>query len=81
MNGDQTGWFLGWIGLAVAVVVLSDYPTTAPLVRYTLLAVIAYVLLANAERFGPPIARWVVSLSTPASRPAVGRIGPAREFA
>ena len=63
---DNTGWFLAWIGLGIAVVVLSDYPTTAPLVRYTLLAVIAYVLLANAQRFGPEISRWVASLSTPA---------------
>ncbi len=81
MSGDQTGWFLGWIGLAIAVVVLGDYATTAPLIRYTLLAVIAYVLLANAERFGPPLARWVASLQTTPNRPAVGRIGPTREFA
>lgn len=69
MSPPESGWFLGWLGLAIAVVVLSDYPAIAPVLRYTLLALIAYVALANAARFGPPLARWVDSIS----RPAVGQ--------
>ena len=59
---DESGWILSWLGLGVAAVVLNEYPGAGPFVRYTLLAIIAYVLLTNAEVFGPPIARWVARL-------------------
>lgn len=62
MSDEESGWVVSWLGLAIAVVVLSEYPALGPAVRYTLLAIIAYVLLTRAQLFGPPIARWVEGL-------------------
>jgi len=79
----ESAWILSWLGLGIAVVVLNDQPDLAPFVRYTLLAIIAYVLLTNAEVFGPPIQRWVARLSArsslnpaPVTRPKGSPSGP-----
>lgn len=58
--GDQAQ---AWLGLAIAVVLLSAAgPAMARAVRYTLLAVILYVALTNADRFAPAITRFNRSL-------------------
>jgi hypothetical protein len=67
VRGDNTGWILGWIGLAIAVVILNDYPATSPLVRYSLLLIIAYVALTNADRFVDPVNRSIDALRPPAT--------------
>ncbi len=72
---DLGGWLLGWMGLAIAVVVLNGYPGTAPVVRYTLLAVIAYVLLTNADALSGPLGRWVADISAgPTAGAGVSRV-------
>lgn len=59
---DNSAWYLSWLGLAIAVVVLADYPSAGPLVRYTLMAVVAYVLLTNTQTIAPVVERWVAGL-------------------
>lgn len=51
-----------WLGLAIAVVLLASFGM-ADVVRYTLIAVILYVLLVNSDRLAPQIARWNRSLA------------------
>lgn len=51
-----------WLGLAIAVVLLASFGL-APVVRYTLVAVIFYVLVVNADRLAPQIARFNRSLA------------------
>lgn len=48
---------MAWIGLAIALVVLAQYGLAAP-IRYTLVLVIAYVLLTNADRLAPQVTRF-----------------------
>jgi hypothetical protein len=72
VNGTPASWFGGWILLAIVLVVANDQPSLAPIVRYTLIAVILYVLLTNIERFRPLVDSWIASIG---GRPAVGSGG------
>lgn len=54
---------LAWVGLAIALVLVSSFGLAEP-VRLTLLAVIAYVLLANATALAPAVNRFTTALQT-----------------
>lgn len=63
MTGDLLSDAQAWLGLAIALVlVASAGPGPAAFVRYSLLAVILYVLLLNADRIRPAVARFNASL-------------------
>jgi len=68
MNDDQGGWMLAWLGLAIAMVVLDGYPATSPVVRYSLVLVVMFVLLTNVERIAPLVGGSVNRLRPPARR-------------
>lgn len=73
-NRDEADWALSWLGLAIVAIVFHDHPGLAPVIRYTLIAIAAYILLTKAEIFGPPIQRWVDRLSSaPAPARPAGR--------
>lgn len=66
---------LAWLGLAIALVLVSSFGMAQP-VRLTLLAVIAYVLLANAAAVAPALDRLTTALRT--AQPAGSGSGSAR---
>lgn len=53
---DGPGDALAWLGLGIALVAASSFGLADP-IRWTLYAVILYVLLVNAERIAPALDR------------------------
>lgn len=69
MNRDP---ILAWLGLAIAVVALNDFGW-GPLIRLTLIAVIAYGLLTNVEAIQDLLRdRFVPGLSLRRGRSSAG---------
>lgn len=61
--------FQSWIGLAVAVLVLSKVKALNEPLRLTLLLVIVYVVLMNIDQLSPQVERFTSSLNS-AVRPS-----------
>lgn len=59
--GDMEA-LLSWGWLIVLVIAASSFPRIAFPVRLTLYAVLAFLLLTNAERLGPPLYRLAAGL-------------------
>ena len=73
MNGGEGGWLLAWLGLAMAAVVLNDYPATSPILRYSLVLVIVFLLLTNVERIAPLVDQAVARMRPTGGGPGTRR--------